>query len=138
MAVWLVVVGLDGMNSGWLAARVCGVVLVSQPRSGDAWGGHTCLPCHLQVATREDPASARRGESLYAFIPRSVWGNLVDGVEWERKRMRARGIPALSPRNRWGPPRWGRRVFVGLRSSARRLLPGFSLCLELNLRATAP
>ena len=32
-----------------------------------------------QVATPDDPASARRGEPLYAFIPRSVWGNLVDG-----------------------------------------------------------
>jgi len=35
--------------------------------------------CHVQVATPEDPASSRRGENLYAFIPRSVWGNLVDG-----------------------------------------------------------
>ena len=42
--------------------------------------GHTrsCC-CGTQVATPEDPASARRGEPLYAFIPRSIWGNLVDG-----------------------------------------------------------
>lgn len=33
----------------------------------------------VQVATPEDPASARRGEPLYAFILRSIWGNLVDG-----------------------------------------------------------
>lgn len=52
------------------------------------------------MATPEDPASARRGESLYAFIPRSIAGNLADGVAWERKRMRAQSIPALSPRNR--------------------------------------
>ena len=28
----------------------------------------------LQVATKEDPASARPGESLYAFIPRRCAG----------------------------------------------------------------
>lgn len=30
---------------------------------------------HAKVATPEDPASARRGESLYAFLPRSVVGS---------------------------------------------------------------
>ncbi|MFZ0832260.1 MAG: fatty acid desaturase, partial [Mycobacterium sp.] len=31
---------------------------------------------HVRVATPEDPASSRMGESLWAFLPRSVWGGL--------------------------------------------------------------
>lgn len=52
-----------------------------------------------QVATPSDPATARRGESLYAFIPRSILGNVVDGYQAEAQRLRARRIPGLSPRN---------------------------------------
>lgn len=40
------------------------------------------LAHHVKVATREDPSSARLGESLWYFIPRSVIGNLVDGYNW--------------------------------------------------------
>jgi alkane 1-monooxygenase len=69
------------------------------------------------VATPEDPASARRGESLYAFIPRSIWGNLVDGYSTEARRLRRRRIPLLSPRNRmwaWAltPPALAAAVFA--------------------------
>lgn len=60
----------------------------------------TSNPHCLQVATPEDPASARRGESLYAFIPRSIWGNIVDGYGIEAKRLRRRGIPLLSLKNK--------------------------------------
>lgn len=67
-----------------------------------------------QVATPEDPASARLGESLYAFIPRSIWGNLVDGYSAEARRCARRGIPLLSPRNRCaresGPSHGGGRM----------------------------
>jgi alkane 1-monooxygenase len=31
---------------------------------------------HVRVATPEDPASARLGESFWAFLPRTVWGSL--------------------------------------------------------------
>lgn len=55
---------------------------------------------HVKVATPEDPASARRGEPLYSFIPRSIWGNLVDGYAAEARRLRRRGLPLTSPRNR--------------------------------------
>lgn len=64
---------------------------------------HWCeshLAHHVKVATPEDPASARRGESLYAFIPRSIWGNIVDGYGIEAKRLRRRGIPLLSLKNK--------------------------------------
>lgn len=47
---------------------------------------------HIKVATKEDPSSARKGESLYAFIPRSVLGNVVDGYAAEAKRLKTKGI----------------------------------------------
>ena len=41
---------------------------------------------HLRVATVEDPASSRMGESLYFFIPRSVMGGLRSALNIERRR----------------------------------------------------
>ena len=42
---------------------------------------------HVRVATAEDPASARLGESLYAFIPRSVIGSLRSAWSLEAARL---------------------------------------------------
>ena len=42
---------------------------------------------HVRVATAEDPASARLGESLYAFIPRSVIGGLRSAWSLEATRL---------------------------------------------------
>ena len=39
---------------------------------------------HVRVATPEDPASARLGESFYAFWPRTVLGSLRSAWELER------------------------------------------------------
>jgi len=52
-----------------------------------------------QVATHEDPATARLGESLYAFLPRTVLGNLRDGYAAETRRLAAKGHPLLSVHN---------------------------------------
>lgn len=40
---------------------------------------------HPRVATPEDPATARRGESFYAFVPRSVFGGLLSAlrIDWK-------------------------------------------------------
>ncbi|MBT0565700.1 alkane 1-monooxygenase [Williamsia sp. CHRR-6] len=43
---------------------------------------------HVRVATPEDPASSRFGESFWRFLPRSVWGSLRSSVELERSRMK--------------------------------------------------
>ncbi|GAB4814513.1 hypothetical protein N2152v2_001559 [Parachlorella kessleri] len=58
------------------------------------------LAHHIKVATPEDPSSSRRGETLYAFMPRSVRGNLADGIALEKKRLAAAGLPLLSLQNR--------------------------------------
>jgi alkane 1-monooxygenase len=42
---------------------------------------------HVRVATPEDPASARMGESLWEFLPRSIWGSLRSSWSLEARRM---------------------------------------------------
>lgn len=46
---------------------------------------------HKRVATPEDPASARMGESFWAFLPRTVLGSLVSAWELERERLKRKG-----------------------------------------------
>jgi alkane 1-monooxygenase len=54
---------------------------------------------HVRVATPEDPASARLGESFWAFLPRTVWGSLRSAVHLEQQRLNRVGRPFLSPQN---------------------------------------
>ena len=42
---------------------------------------------HVRVATPEDPASARLGESFWAFLPRTVSGSLSSAWGLERERL---------------------------------------------------
>ena len=42
---------------------------------------------HRRVATPDDPASARRGESLYAFLPRSIVGSWRSAWSLEAERL---------------------------------------------------
>lgn len=46
---------------------------------------------HVRVATPEDPASARLGESFYAFLPRTVVGSLRSAWDLERTRLQRMG-----------------------------------------------
>ena len=57
---------------------------------------------NMQVSTEKDPASARLGETLYAFVPRSIVGNIQDGVASELERLRSRRLPVFSLHNRRG------------------------------------
>ncbi|MDV8070591.1 alkane 1-monooxygenase [Rhodococcus sp. IEGM 1366] len=54
---------------------------------------------HVRVATPGDPASARFGESFWAFLPRSVVGGLKSGWRIETARLRRRGKSAWNPGN---------------------------------------
>lgn len=62
--------------------------------------GHFCIEHvrghHRRVATPHDPATARRGESFYAFWPRCVWGSLRSAWRLECERLARRGAA------RWG------------------------------------
>jgi alkane 1-monooxygenase len=71
---------------GVLLASVCyGVFKVEHVR------GH-----HLRVGTRDDPATARRGESAYAFVPRAIAGTHVHGWRLESERLARAGMSGLA------------------------------------------
>jgi alkane 1-monooxygenase len=55
---------------------------------------------HRRPATFEDPASARRGESVYAFIARSLTGQAREAWAFEAGRLSRAGRRVFSPRNR--------------------------------------
>ncbi|MCV7315593.1 alkane 1-monooxygenase [Mycolicibacillus parakoreensis] len=57
---------------------------------------------HVRVATPEDPASARLGESFWEFFPRSVWGGLRSALHLEAARLRR------LDRTPWDPRTWAR------------------------------
>ncbi|AOJ01433.1 MULTISPECIES: alkane 1-monooxygenase [Burkholderia] len=54
---------------------------------------------HVRVATPNDPASARYGESFWAFLPRTVAGSVASAWRLERERLARSGRSALSWRN---------------------------------------
>ncbi|OZD79081.1 alkane 1-monooxygenase [Rhodococcus sp. 05-2256-B2] len=54
---------------------------------------------HVRVATPEDPASSKFGESFWAFLPRSVWGSLRSSWELEKTRMERLGKSTWSIHN---------------------------------------
>jgi alkane 1-monooxygenase len=57
--------------------------------------GHFCIEHnrghHTEVATPEDPASSRMGESIYRFARREIPGAFRRGWEQERKRLERQG-----------------------------------------------
>lgn len=55
---------------------------------------------HRHVATPQDPATARLGESFYRFLPRTLAGSLTSAWRLERERLARRGHRAWSPANR--------------------------------------
>jgi alkane 1-monooxygenase len=56
---------------------------------------------HVRVATPEDPASARFGETFWEFLPRSVWGSLKSSWELEAQRLRRQGRSPWDPKTYW-------------------------------------
>ena len=61
---------------------------------------------HKRVATPEDPASARLGESFWAFLPRSVAGSWQSAWALEQERLNKQGMNVWHPQNHnlqaWG------------------------------------
>lgn len=55
---------------------------------------------HRWVATPRDPATARPGESVFAFYPRTVAGSLRSAWTFEVERLSRRGLAWWHPRNR--------------------------------------
>ncbi|TNE91688.1 MAG: alkane 1-monooxygenase [Deltaproteobacteria bacterium] len=55
---------------------------------------------HRNVATPEDPASSRFGESVYTYLPRTIVGGLLSAWSLETARCERRGIAWTSWENR--------------------------------------
>lgn len=71
---------------------------------------------HRYVATERDPATARRGESVYPFILRSVIGQSRSAWQLEKERLGRRGISVWS---------WHSRMPRGIAMSALYFLGFF-------------
>ena len=97
---------------------------------------------HRRVATPEDPASSRFGETFWQFLPRTVTGGLLSAVQIEKARLRRRHQPFWSNQNEliqgWAmtgalyaalTARFGWRVwpFIGIQA-----IYGFSLLEVVN------
>lgn len=55
---------------------------------------------HRHVATPLDAASSRYGETVYAFLPRTIFGGLKSAWSIEQQRARKQGISVFSLRHR--------------------------------------
>ncbi len=54
---------------------------------------------HRRVATAEDPATSRYGQTVYGFVPRSIWLGYLSAWEIERNRRRKKLKPFWSLSN---------------------------------------
>lgn len=55
---------------------------------------------HSHVATKQDPASARRGENVYRFVIRSIFGSLISAWRIEKTRLARQKTGVVSTSNR--------------------------------------
>jgi alkane 1-monooxygenase len=77
-----------------LGLTLLGTVLYMHFRIAHVYGHHR------RAATVEDPATARLGEGLYAFLPRTIAGQFREAWDFEAQRLRRVGRPVLSRDNR--------------------------------------
>lgn len=54
---------------------------------------------HLNVATPDDPATAKTGENIYSFWIRSVLGSYINAWKLEISRLKSQQLPLLSRHN---------------------------------------
>lgn len=64
------------------------------------WGPQHVAGHHRHVATRQDPATARAGESLYRFLPRTLAGTFTTSWAIERTRLQRLELPLWGKHNR--------------------------------------
>ena len=101
---WLLLAIGAGVSSG--TGLTVAHELGHKPNRLDQWGAkimcaltgyaHFCLEHnrghHVQVATPEDHASARLGESFYGFVIREIPGVIAEGWALERQRLDKKGL----------------------------------------------
>ncbi|WP_075995328.1 alkane 1-monooxygenase [Salaquimonas pukyongi] len=110
---WAMVALVLGTGAASGAGITVGHELGHKPSRADQWGAKAILALtgyghfpiehnrghHVKVATPEDPASARMGESVYRFALREIPGAARRAVALERERLARKGLPFLHWRN---------------------------------------
>lgn len=80
---------------------------------------------HKRVATPEDPASSKMGETFYEFLPRTVIGSFQSAIEIERNRLKRKSLTFWSKENEllqgWGMSGLFHSTLLGL--YGRSILP---------------
>ena len=64
------------------------------------WAIEHVMGHHKNVATFDDPATARFGENFWKFLPRTVSGGFRDAWNMEAARLARKGLPAYGFENR--------------------------------------
>ncbi len=80
------------IHRGRRGLRLIGIVFYGLVLFGHHASAHP-LVHHIRVATREDPNTARRGESYYRFARRAWVGSFREGLRAEEARRRHAGRP---------------------------------------------
>jgi hypothetical protein len=94
----VVLLAIAGLEWAWPRLARSPAPLVS----GAPWRWVLRRGHHVRAATWDDPASARAGESLWAFLPRTLGGSLRSAWQLEaRQRSRLRKPWAASPLLWW-------------------------------------
>lgn len=102
-AGWVLSIGLVGGVTAINTAHE----LIHKPGRLERWAGGALLASvgygsfrvehihghHVDVATAADLSSARLGETIYRFVPRSIWRNPQRALELERAARAQRGLP---------------------------------------------
>ena len=69
---------------------------------------------HRNVATDDDPASSKRGESLYSFWMRSTWNSYLSAWNLEAERLKKQGSSALTIKNQMLQFQLLQLIFMGI------------------------
>jgi alkane 1-monooxygenase len=87
-----IVVGHELCHKASRLERAFGRLLLCAACYGHFYVEHT-LGHHKDVATDQDPATSRYGESFYEFLPRVVKGEFVSACRIEAARLQRKGLP---------------------------------------------
>jgi alkane 1-monooxygenase len=71
----------------WMLAFTCDVAFATEHVYGH----------HVTVGTDDDPVTAKRGESIYSFVPRAIFGAYAHAWRIERGRLASMGHSVLNP-----------------------------------------
>lgn len=92
------IVSAGGINVGHEVGHQRGGAFFAKLALAPAAYGHFLVEHnrghHVRVATPEDPASSRLGESFWCFLPRTVVGSLRSAWALETGRLSRAGLPA--------------------------------------------